>query len=52
MKSMKTIIRLLGATVLTTASLSTVVACGSKARTLQNDVDDIITALKSGVQGK
>lgn len=27
-------------------------ACGSKARTLQNDVDDIITALKSGVQGK
>ncbi|WP_342276271.1 hypothetical protein [Spiroplasma endosymbiont of Nebria brevicollis] len=52
MKSMKTIIRLLGAVVLTTASLTTVVACGNKARTLQNDVDDIITALKSGVQGK
>lgn len=51
MKSMKTIIRLLTTTLLTTVSLSTVVAC-SKPRTTQNDVDDIIIVLESGIQGK
>lgn len=47
MKSMKTIIRLL-----TTLSLSTVVVACSKPRTPQNDVDDIIIVLESGIQGK
>lgn len=51
MKSMKTIIRLLTTILITTISLSTVVAC-SKPRTLQNDVDYIIIALESGIQGK
>lgn len=51
MKNMKTIIRLLGATSITTVAISTVVAC-DKPKTLQSDVDDIINTLQSGIQGK
>lgn len=51
MKSMKTIIRLLGATVLTTASLSTVVACGGQQKTDQEYSDAIVNQLEVGVDG-